>query len=206
MTALSHDFHQQIDYLLSIFIGVFSFLLLVMIFILRSVIIVPVTALTKVAKQLKFGNFAAPLPLERHDEIGLLIACFRDSRDALLKSRNELVSARDEADAANMAKSNFLANMSHELRTPMTGVLGITDLLLEDATSKSERKLLHAIHQSGRRLLSTLNDVLDISKIEAGGLELDIVQVDIERNISDMVDLFQPIAEKKEDILGVRET
>lgn len=202
MTALSHDFHQQIDYLLSIFVGVFSFLLLVMIFILRSVIIVPVTALTKVAKQLKFGNFAAPLPLERHDEIGLLIACFRDSRDALLKSHNELVAARDEADATNMAKSNFLANMSHELRTPMTGVLGITDLLLEDATSKSERKLLHAIHQSGRRLLSTLNDVLDISKIEAGGLELDIVQVDIERNISDMIDLFQPIAEKKKISLG----
>jgi signal transduction histidine kinase/CheY-like chemotaxis protein len=198
MTVLSHGFTLQIKYLVSFFVGFSSILLVLMVFTLNFVIIAPVKALTRAASELKNGNYTAPLPTLRGDEIGTLIACFGDSRDALLDTRNDLVAARDEADAANAAKSSFLANMSHELRTPMTGVLGITDLLLEDSTSKSERKLLHAIHQSGRRLLSTLNDVLDISKIEAGGLELDIVEVDIQRNVSDMVDLFRPIADKKQ--------
>lgn len=192
-----YRFQNQIRYLLTVFIAALSVMLLLMIMALKYVIVWPVKALTGAAQELKKGNYNAPLPAEGLDEIGLLVACFGDSRNALLNTRNELVAARDDADSANAAKSIFLANMSHELRTPMTGVLGITDLLLEDATSMSERKLLHAIHQSGRRLLSTLNDVLDISKIEAGGLELDVVQVDITRNVSDMVDLFRPIAEKK---------
>lgn len=192
-----HRFQKQIGYLLAVFIAALSVMLMLMILALKYVIVWPVKALTEAAQELKKGNYNAPLPAEGLDEIGLLVACFGDSRNALLNTRNELVAARDDADAANAAKSSFLANMSHELRTPMTGVLGITDLLLEDASSKSERKLLHAIHQSGRRLLSTLNDVLDISKIEAGSLELDVVQVDITRNVSDMVDLFRPIAEKK---------
>jgi signal transduction histidine kinase/CheY-like chemotaxis protein len=197
MTAQIQRFRDQIEYLLTVFIAVFSLMLFVMILALKHVIISPVKALKEAAQELKNGNYNSPLPAGGHDEIGLLVACFRDSRNALLSTRNELIAARDDADAANAAKSIFLANMSHELRTPMTGVLGITELLLEDATSQSDRKLLHAIHQSGRRLLSILNDVLDISKIEAGGLELDVVQVDIARNVSDMVELFRPVAEKK---------
>ncbi len=202
-TSSAQDFREKIGYLAWVFGFVFSSLILLLCLVLHRTIISPVKILTHAASVLKEGDYKAKLPIQHRDEIGLLAASFEESRAALLETRNDLVAARDEADAANAAKSEFLANMSHELRTPMTGVLGITDLLLEDSSSNSERKLLHAIHQSGTRLLSTLNDVLDISKIEAGGLELDVVEMDALRHFTDIVNLFQPIAEKKGIALSI---
>ena len=85
--------------------------------------------------------------------------------------REHLVDARARADDANRAKSAFLANMSHELRTPMNGVLGLTQVLLEDDTfSEAQRGHLQLIHDSGHSLVGLLNDILDLSKVEAGRL------------------------------------
>ena len=92
----------------------------------------------------------------------------------------ELVLARNSAEAANIAKSTFIATMSHELRTPLNAILGFSELMsLDENVTAAQKKTLSVINQSGAHLLSMINDVLDISKIEAGRLELDIQAFDL---------------------------
>jgi PAS domain S-box-containing protein len=91
----------------------------------------------------------------------------------------ELIQARNAAEAANTAKSTFLATMSHEIRTPLNGVLGMAQAMAADELSDVQRERLEVVRQSGESLLAVLNDVLDLSKIEAGRLELEQVDFDL---------------------------
>ena len=109
----------------------------------------------------------------------------------------ELVRTRDEAQAANRAKSAFLANMSHEIRTPMNGVLGMTDLLSQSPLSADQHRYLDTIKRSGAVLLGIINNVLDVSRIEAGRFSLDTASFDLHALAADTVEILAKAAESK---------
>ncbi len=101
-----------------------------------------------------------------------LLVKLDENDKSLHQTMSELVDARDQANAANVLKSQFLANMSHEIRTPLNGVLAMADVMAFDDLSDKQRERLAVIRTSGELLLAVINDVLDLSKIEAGRLEL----------------------------------
>jgi PAS domain S-box-containing protein len=110
----------------------------------------------------------------------------------------KLRQAKEIAIAANQAKSEFLANMSHEIRTPMNAILGFSDILSELVTDSTHRYYLDAIHRSGKTLLQLINDILDLSKIEAGKLELRYSEVSIQSICDDIAIIFRQKLNEKD--------
>ncbi len=108
-----------------------------------------------------------------------------------------LAQARLHAEAANRTKSEFLANMSHEIRTPLNGVLGMADLLVEALPASDQRDMARTIRDSGTALLGVLNDILDMSKIEAGKLDLDTIAFDLSEPLQRIAALHEPVARDK---------
>jgi signal transduction histidine kinase len=123
-----------------------------------------------------------------------------DRLDAMQQLIVEADKARQEADEANRAKSQFLANMSHELRTPLNAVTGYTDIMLNGMAgdfTENQRELLSYIQSNGKRLLVLINDVLDLSKIEAGKVEVFYTLNAPRKAVSDVVNSMQSLAQQK---------
>jgi PAS domain S-box-containing protein len=126
---------------------------------------------------------------------------------ALYHDITELLRARQDAEAANSAKSQFLASMSHELRTPLNAIIGYSEMLQEDAADRGESASvpdLQKIHSAGKHLLALINDVLDLSKIEAGKMQLYLETFDVAPLVEQVASTVRPLVEKNANRLSVR--
>lgn len=123
---------------------------------------------------------------------------------AAKQAERDLREARDAADAANRAKSQFLATMSHEIRTPLNGIIGITRLLMDEPLTPAVRRHADLVDRSAHSLLSLVNDILDVSKIEAGQMEIEFLPFDLHELVEDLVNLYRLRASEKSLLFRVR--
>jgi signal transduction histidine kinase/DNA-binding NarL/FixJ family response regulator len=175
----------------------------------------PLDRMTVLMQRFSAGNLNSLVPYtDRTDEIGRMaraLEVFRGNaierrlaEEALTRRSEELAilnqdlrKARDAADTANRIKSEFLASMSHEIRTPMNGVIGMVHMLKNTPLTDDQDDKLQTLESSARGLLSILNDILDISKIEAGRLDLNMTAFSIRDMVDDLVALWRPSALSK---------
>jgi len=162
----------------------------------------PVERLSNAMAEVAASGEFKPVAEETEDDVfhrltesfNALLAQLDKNHRELHQTMADLVEARDAADAANVAKSQFLANMSHEIRTPLNGVLAMAEVMDRGDLAPAQRERLAVVRQSGEQLLSVLNDVLDLSKIEAGKLELEVSDFDLDRVAQSVRDTFTAVA------------
>ena len=134
---------------------------------------------------------------ERTDEIGTLAYGFNEMLSQIEQQNEALVAAKEQAEYSAKVKEEFLANMSHEIRTPMNGVIGMADLLKSTKLDAIQQKYLDIIKSSADNLLVIINDILDLSKIEAGKLVLEESVIDLEREVDTVIASLKPKWENK---------
>jgi signal transduction histidine kinase/DNA-binding response OmpR family regulator len=184
----------------------------------------PIQVAVRTAQQVAAGDLTAEFKIRKMDETGQLLlairamtAKLRDHYETmedkirqrtheLEESNRQLKTARELAEEANRAKTAFLANMSHELRTPMNAIIGYTEMLIEEADQikpADQARDLDRVLTAARHLLLLINDILDLSKIEAGKVELFIEPIDVKALMSEVVATIEPMAAKGQNELRV---
>ena len=182
----------------------------------------PVQQLTKAVKRISAGDYHSHVEQNAPGELAILESCVNSMADELrlaqtdmedrineftqelqqtleeLEIRNaELDITRFNAMQASKAKSEFLANMSHEIRTPLSGIMGFTELLINTDLNDHQKDYTRTIHKSATNLLTIIDDILDLSKIESGKLEITLTRCNIIDIVEDVIDLLAPIAYEK---------
>ena len=158
-----------------------------------------VASLDEASARMVGGDATAAVQLDSRDELGQVVRSFNNVASAL-------IIARDEALEANRAKSAFLANMSHELRTPLNAIIGYSEMLEEEMEESGRADLavdLQKTRSAGHLLLRLISDVLDISKIEAGRMELYLETFSVQTMIRDVLAVIQPLVDQNDNTLRV---
>jgi signal transduction histidine kinase len=180
----------------------------------------PINRLTAYAKRIAAGSLRETIPVDSRDEIGQLATAFNEMGRALaeqittketllaeIQKANQVLEARSDElaeksrllEVANRHKSEFLANMSHELRTPLNAIIGFSEVMLEGVfgpLTPKQAEYLRDIFNSGHHLLSLINDILDLSKIEAGRMELELGEFDLPTALGNTVMVMRERAKR----------
>ncbi|HQR86430.1 MAG TPA: ATP-binding protein [Limnohabitans sp.] len=164
---------------------------------LASLLTRHVTDLVQGLARIEGGDFSFRFQRGTNDELGHLNNSLNHMADSVQASFERSESARRQAEDNSQMKSDFVANVSHELRTPLNGILGFSEIILEDAKDSETREFAQTIHQSGQHLLSVVNDMLDVAKIEAGHMTLEPVVTQIRALLNEVALLHTNSAEQK---------
>ncbi|MEK6644149.1 MAG: ATP-binding protein [Planctomycetota bacterium] len=170
----------------------------------------PIEDLVKTTADIAAGNIGCRASESASSEIGALAKSFNHMTDRLQSSyesvEKKVRERTEELVRANMAKSHFLANMSHEIRTPMTAILGFSDSLADDSISEQERpEVIQIIKRNGEHLLQLINDILDLTKIEANKLVVERTRVETGSILNEVVSIMRPRAKSKGLMLEIEQ-
>jgi signal transduction histidine kinase len=167
----------------------------------------PIRELARAAKRISNKDFTAQLPTARHDEVGQLINSFALMRSDIQLYQDDLRQTRDEALQATRVKSEFLANMSHELRTPLNAILGYSELIEDDLHAQNRNDHIPDIKKiqfAGQHLLALISDILDLAKIEAGKMELQVSAFSLKELVQEAIATIEPLAHKNGNTIATQ--